>query len=93
MPDDTKVWCGHEYTLGCLKFAVTVEPDNAALAARLARVAAAPDERTIPLSLAEEKATNPMLRWDAPALQKLAGTTDPVEVFAVMRKTKDTWRG
>src|SRR5262249_1450076 len=38
LPAGTRVWCGHEYTLGCLRFAVTVEPDNAALAARLARV-------------------------------------------------------
>jgi hydroxyacylglutathione hydrolase len=81
LPDTTRVWCGHEYTLGCLRFAITVEPDNAALRARLERVAAAPDEPTVPLSLAEEKATNPFLR--------------AVEVaeFARIRRAKDVWKG
>jgi len=81
LPDRTRVWCGHEYTLGCLRFAVTVEPDNEALRARLERVAAAPDEPTVPLSLAEEKATNPFLR------------ATEVEAFARIRKAKDVWRG
>jgi len=93
LPDDTRVWCGHEYTLGCLRFAVTVEPENAALAARLARVSAAPTASTVPLSLAEEKATNPFLRWDAPGVQRFAGTADGVEAFAAVRRAKDGWKG
>ncbi len=93
LPDATRVWCGHEYTLGCLRFAVTIEPDNAALRARLERVAAAPGAPTVPLALAEEKATNPLLRWDAPAVRAWAGTDDDVAAFAKLRATKDVWRG
>ena len=93
LPDRTRVWCGHEYTLGCLRFAVTIEPDNAALRARLDRVAAAPDQPTVPLSLAEEKATNPFLRWDAPEVRAWAGGGDDVAVFAKVREAKNVWRG
>lgn len=94
LPDDTRVWCGHEYTLGCLRFAVEIEPGNAELRARLERVsAAAAGEPTIPLSLVEERATNPFLRWDAPAVRAWAGTEEDVATFAAVRKFKDGWRG
>jgi hydroxyacylglutathione hydrolase len=93
LPDDTLVWCGHEYTLGCLRFAITVEPDNAELRARLARVAAAPDQPTVPLSLVEERATNPFLRWDAPAVRAYASASDDVTAFARVREAKNGWRG
>jgi hydroxyacylglutathione hydrolase len=93
LPDRTRVHCGHEYTLGCLRFAITVEPDNVELRARLARVAAEPDVPTVPLSLAEEKATNPFLRWDAPSVRAWAGADDDVAVFAKVREAKNNWRG
>jgi hydroxyacylglutathione hydrolase len=93
--DGMRVWCGHEYTLGCLRFAATIEPGNAALAARLARVAAAPDQPTVPLSMAEEKATNPFLRWDAPEVRAWAGPehAGDVAVFAAVRTAKNGWKG
>ena len=93
LPDATRVWCGHEYTLGCLRFAVTIDPGNAALRARFERVLAAPDEPTVPLSLAEEKATNPFLRWDAPEVRAWAGGGDDTAVFARVREAKNVWRG
>jgi hydroxyacylglutathione hydrolase len=64
LPDDTIVYCAHEYTLSNARFAVTVEPDNAALAARYADVQAmrARDEATVPTTIALEKATNPFMR-------------------------------
>lgn len=74
LPDDVRVYCGHEYTLGNLKFAVTIEPDNAEITAKLARVEAiranaaadwhdaSPDEMTIPSTIGEEKATNVFMR-------------------------------
>lgn len=93
LPDDTLVWCGHEYTLGCLRFAVTIEPDNTALRDRLARVAAAPGQPTVPLSLAEERATNPFLRWDTPAVRAWAGSDDDVATFAKVREAKNEWKG
>jgi hydroxyacylglutathione hydrolase len=94
LPDDTKIWCGHEYTLHNLRFClgVAIEPDNAALHARYARVAAAPDAPTIPLSLVEERATNPFLRWDAPGIRRFTGTDGDVAAFASVRRTKDQWK-
>jgi hydroxyacylglutathione hydrolase len=74
LPDETRVFCGHEYTQGNLAFAAHVEPDNPAVAARRERVAAiraraaadwhdaTPEEMTIPSTLADEHATNPFMR-------------------------------
>jgi len=74
LPDETRVYCGHEYTESNLVFAAHVEPDNAAVREKLARVRAArarkaadwhdatPDEMTVPSTIGEERATNPFLR-------------------------------
>jgi hydroxyacylglutathione hydrolase len=74
LPDDTRVFCGHEYTESNLVFAAHVEPDNAAVRDKLSRVRAVrarkaadwhdatPDEMTIPSTIGEERATNPFLR-------------------------------
>ena len=64
LPDQTLVCSGHEYTQSNIRFALSVDPDNAALQARAARVSAlrARGEATVPTTLAEEKATNPFLR-------------------------------
>lgn len=64
LDDATRVYCAHEYTLSNARFAVTVEPDNVALAERLAAVesARAAGEATVPTSIGEERATNPFLR-------------------------------
>jgi hydroxyacylglutathione hydrolase len=71
LDDATRVYCAHEYTLSNARFAVTVEPDNAALAERLAAVesARAAGEATVPTSIGEERATNPFLR--APSAAEL----------------------
>lgn len=71
LDDATRVYCAHEYTLSNARFAVTVDPDNAALAARLAAVEAArgAGEATVPTSIGEERATNPFLR--APSAAEL----------------------
>ena len=72
LADDVRVYCGHEYTLANARFAITVEPGNAALAERLAAVerARANDEVTLPTTIGEEKATNPFMR--AESAQELA---------------------
>ena len=64
LPDDTRVYCAHEYTLSNGRFALTVEPDNTALAARVAAVEAARarGEATVPTSIGEERATNIFMR-------------------------------
>jgi hydroxyacylglutathione hydrolase len=64
LDDATRVYCAHEYTLSNARFAVTVEPENAALAARLAEVEAmrTRGEATVPTTIGAERATNPFLR-------------------------------
>ncbi len=94
LPDDSLVHCGHEYTWHNLRWAVEtkLDPTNVALAARHARVARDPTQLTVPTRLGEEKASNPFLRWDAPALMQRAGADAPDEVFARLRKMKDEWK-
>ena len=78
--DETAIYCAHEYTLSNARFAVTVEPDNADLAARLADVIALRDrgEATVPTTIALERATNPFMRAAS------------VEELAARRAAKDT---
>jgi hydroxyacylglutathione hydrolase len=93
LPDATRVCAAHEYTRLNVGWAQAVEPGNTALQARAQRLAALPaDARTVPLELGEEKATNPMLRWDAPELRARFGTTDDVSTFAACRADRDAWR-
>ncbi|KQX35762.1 hydroxyacylglutathione hydrolase [Devosia sp. Root436] len=95
LPDDTLVYCGHEYTASNAKFALSIDPDNAALQTRAAEVAALREagRATIPFLLGEDKAANPFLRADDPALAKHYGLegADPAEVFAAIRKGKDNF--
>lgn len=97
LPDDTRIYCAHEYTAANLRFAVTVDPDNAALRDRVARVAEAraADRPTVPSLLGEEKATNPFLRCDRPELAAAVGLppSDPAAVFGAVRAAKDGFRG
>ena len=91
LPDDTRIWCAHEYTINNLKFALTVDPNNAQLQARWSDVLTIrrQDKATIPSWLGLEKLTNPFLRWDQPALQKTAQSQDSVKVFTYLRRLKD----
>jgi hydroxyacylglutathione hydrolase len=99
LPDNTKVYCGHEYTESNLRFAMSVEPKNPKLASRFERVQGlrARGTPTVPSTLEEEKQTNPFLRWDSKEIQahvKAANPTtrlDPVSVFAAVRKMKDSF--
>ncbi len=91
LPDNTRVWCAHEYTLKNLQFALTVDRDNSDLQQRWGEVKAARsrNEATIPSSIALEKSTNPFLRWDFASLQSAANSQDPVQTFARLRGMKD----
>ncbi|HJS37930.1 MAG TPA: hydroxyacylglutathione hydrolase [Burkholderiales bacterium] len=97
LPEATKVYCGHEYTLANIAFAQQVEPANGALAARLARdrQLRAQGKPTLPSTLGEERATNPFLRWAEPAVIESANkylgarVSDPVKVFAAIRDWKN----
>jgi hydroxyacylglutathione hydrolase len=91
LPDDTTVYCAHEYTASNARFALTVDKDPA-LKARSEAIFAARQrgEPTVPTSIGLEKATNPFLR--APAIAHLAGRPDH-EAFAKIRAAKDSFRG
>ena len=93
LPDATRVYCGHEYTLSNARFALGLEPDNAALRQRAEEVEAARAKGlpTIPTTIGAEKATSPFLRAADPALRQalgLEGAAD-AEVFAEVRRRKD----
>lgn len=95
LPDSTRVYCGHEYTQNNGRFALTLEPGNADLAARTKDVTAmrARNEPTIPSTIGLEKKTNPFLRPSSPEIRKtlgLGGASD-VEVFGEMRRRKDSF--
>ena len=90
---ETLICSGHEYTQANARFAITVDPDNPDLKARIERINSARErnEPTVPSSLSEELATNPFLRAADPAIQAhldMIGA-DPVEVFAEIRARKD----
>jgi hydroxyacylglutathione hydrolase len=79
LDDATRVYCAHEYTLSNARFAVTVEPENDALAARLAEVEAvrAEGKATVPTTIGKERATNPFLRApDAGELGRIRALKD-----------------
>jgi hydroxyacylglutathione hydrolase len=99
LPDQTKVYCGHEYTLANMQFAKAVEPANAALAEREKRDQALRDRGlpTLPSTLGDEKATNPFLRCREPAVVESANKYlgkrigDPVSVFSAIRQWKNVF--
>ena len=95
LPDDTRVYCGHEYTQSNARFAISVDPDNEALQAACRRIdeLRSRGERTIPSELGEEKRANPFLRADLPEMQRLVGMEGeaPEAVFAEIRRRKDNF--
>lgn len=95
LPNETLVYCAHEYTQANARFALTVDPDNQALRSRAATIDSlrAQDQPTVPSNLGEEKATNPFLRADTPDLAdalSLSGEA-PERVFAEVRSRKDNF--
>lgn len=101
LPDNTLVYCTHEYTLSNLKFAAAVEPTNMLIQQRLQQVSEmrAQDLITLPSSIAVEKNTNPFLRCSSSELvqqvslhqQKALNNQDPVAVFTALRTWKDNF--
>ncbi|XP_074866323.1 hydroxyacylglutathione hydrolase, mitochondrial isoform X3 [Carettochelys insculpta] len=91
---ETRVYCGHEYTINNLKFARHVEPSNAAIQRKLAWAKAKYDsgEPTIPSTIAEEFTYNPFMRVREKTVQQHAGETDPIRTMGVIRKEKDNFR-
>ena len=97
LPDDTRIYCGHEYTEANGRFALTVDAGNADLVKRMAEVRAtrARGLPTLPSDIGIEKKTNPFLRARSPEIRHALGLegADDVEVFAETRRRKDSFQG
>ena len=95
LPDATRIYCGHEYTEANGRFALTVEPGNADLNARMVEVKAtrAVGRPTLPSLMGLEKKTNPFLRPNSPEIRRSLGleSASDVEVFAETRRRKDAF--
>ncbi|NLQ04132.1 hydroxyacylglutathione hydrolase [Cylindrospermopsis raciborskii] len=93
LPDNTRVWCAHEYTWNNLRFALTVDSENQELQKRFTEVTALRQlqQPTVPSILGIEKQTNPFLRWDQPSLQLAVKSSDPIQTFAKIRGMKDKY--
>lgn len=94
LPKETRVFCGHEYTISNLAFALSVEPENEAAREKLrwAEAERAAGRSTVPSTLGEELGYNPFMRVSAPSLQQAVGASDPVEVMARLRQMKNEFR-
>jgi hydroxyacylglutathione hydrolase len=94
LPDDTLVFCGHEYTVNNLKFALSVEPNNADAVNKLiwAEAQRAAKKPTVPSTIGEEKLINPFMRVTLPAVQQLVGATDSINCMGTVRTMKDNFR-
>ncbi|CDJ66855.1 hydroxyacylglutathione hydrolase, putative [Eimeria necatrix] len=97
LPAETLVYCGHEYTLANLRFAASVEPNNAAVQNKLewAQQQRNAGKPTIPSSIGEEKTYNPFMRVDRPEVQRAvrAPEGDEVQTMHILRERKNTFRG
>ena len=96
LPGETRIFCGHEYTAANARFAVSIDPENAALRRREAEVTRlrAEGKFTIPSTMAEERAANPFLRADDAGLATAVGRAGaaPSEVFGEIRRLKDNFK-
>lgn len=96
LPADTIVCSGHEYAETNVRFALTIEPENSDLISRKEEIAAArsADRPTVPTTLQLELAANPFLRCHTDAVRNNVGMpdADPVQVFAEVRKRRDSFR-
>jgi hydroxyacylglutathione hydrolase len=95
LPPQTRIYCGHEYTLSNARFALSVDPGNTALQQRAAEVERLREDGrpTLPTTIGAELAANPFLRWHDPAIRRTLGmeaATD-AEVFAEIRRRKDNF--
>lgn len=94
LPDDTKVYCGHEYTENNLKFAIHVEPNNEAIHQKLewACTQRKNNHSTVPSTIREERQTNPFMRVEEKSVMDHAKQTDPIQTMAYLRREKDRFK-
>ncbi|CAH2307414.1 hydroxyacylglutathione hydrolase, mitochondrial isoform X1 [Pelobates cultripes] len=94
LPPETRVYCGHEYTINNLKFARHVEPNNEAVKEKLvwAKETYNNGEPTIPSTIAQEFTFNPFMRVREKSVQQHAGKDDPIATMGAIRKEKDNFK-
>ncbi|GAA6049603.1 hypothetical protein JCM3770_005030 [Rhodotorula araucariae] len=88
LPDDTKVYCGHEYTKSNVAFSSKVDPENPAIQ-KLVQFCEANDVTTGKFTIGDEKEHNVFMRTSSPAVQKATNTTDPIKAMGVLREMKN----
>jgi hydroxyacylglutathione hydrolase len=99
LPDETTVYCAHEYTTANAKFALSVEPGNPVLQTRVGVIKELREKGlpTVPTTIKDEKASNPFLRCDiSEEIRQSVGVTatdSGADAFAKVRKAKDNFRG
>ncbi|GIY60263.1 hydroxyacylglutathione hydrolase, mitochondrial [Caerostris darwini] len=93
LPLSTKIYCGHEYSLNNLKYALSIEPDNEEALNKFKEIQEKlkKSEPSVPSKLGEELSYNPFLRLDKKAIQLRTNKVDPVSVMAALRELKDNF--
>jgi hydroxyacylglutathione hydrolase len=97
LPDDTQIFCGHEYTRQNLRFAATIEPDNEAITSYAHYLQESPNQCSLPSTILLEKRINPFFRTHLPELHSFAqkqgvDITDPFSIFIKLRAFKDNYK-
>jgi len=96
LPKDTKVFCGHEYSLQNLAFGHHVEPDNQHIKDKISWCKemrdSSPSQPTVPSTIEEELLINPFMRVDQAPVQSHATQTDPIETMRALRAEKDNFK-
>jgi len=96
LPNDTLVYCGHEYSLQNLAFGAHVESNNQVIMKKIKwceeQRAMSPAMPTVPSTIEEEKEINPFMRVGEASVQAHTGTTDPIETMAALRREKDDFK-
>ncbi|XP_011494383.1 PREDICTED: hydroxyacylglutathione hydrolase, mitochondrial [Ceratosolen solmsi marchali] len=94
LPDETQIYCGHEYTVENLKFGIHVEPDNESSKEKL--IWASKQQKqllyTVPSTIESEKLTNPFMRVCEERVQQFANKSDPIQVMAYLREKKNAFK-
>eukprot|EP00640_Fibrocapsa_japonica_P002509 CAMPEP_0113937152 /NCGR_PEP_ID=MMETSP1339-20121228/3843_1 /TAXON_ID=94617 /ORGANISM="Fibrocapsa japonica" /LENGTH=255 /DNA_ID=CAMNT_0000939819 /DNA_START=61 /DNA_END=828 /DNA_ORIENTATION=- /assembly_acc=CAM_ASM_000762 len=95
LPAETKVYCGHEYTLANYRFALSIDPENTALQSKdvWAKAQIQSGKPTVPSTIQEELATNPFMRATDPSIQEKTGKSNVVDCLGVVRQMKNSFRG
>lgn len=94
LPEDTEVFCGHEYTVKSLSFALAVEPHNKNTQDKLEWAEQQRKEQrpTVPSTIGQELSYNPFMRVGVPSVQAFTGTSDPIATMASLRNAKDNFK-